>query len=977
MMLWALLIAYAALVTHDFYLHVNRWLYISVDDGLANEAYTLASQGRYGFLSSPVLFGIDRHHGEFSYGPWYFYLAGALIWLFGYSLTLVRSIHLWVILGSIVAASAWFRGSGRAAATSTYGLTILFAFYTNQWPMVRPDSLVSLFAIALIVCAGLGLTRGGAGYWFGAGLAASCGAFTHLIASSLVASSIVLFVVAATRRWLEADNRPQRQRQLLTSLFAFACGGLLGAVMFYAAFGFRFSDQLRLFTAYRALVASTDSYSTVVARHLFVAFRYLSPRWLIYVTSVIVAGWALVASARLLSRDSRTLVYGVLLPPITVWTGYIISNGWYTNQHKGYSILHEVMIAWVLASIVWIAVTLASRRRSRLARAVPVLVGILLVAQGVRQIEWQLEAAVPRAAAVSRSVSIDDYIAHVLGHVPAQSTAWGSVMYGIQTPDRLQLVQVSEGVELMPRVDEHRRVELAPDYLLWGYPEMRDTAISVLRGGESLLGKVALSTMDSRYRVVSLVSAPPYGVTRVYARADATDRTPPLPDVSIFDPDSQRWVSRIARSVPAVFAAAAPATFAIGYGADPRPAAAARTVSAVLPSGRYLIRVGLTPGAGNTTHRLLVATSPEQRRQQVGDLGPEGDFASYLPHDRQVAMLAIHEGGPLDISQFDDGAGAGLGSIDVFAVDPPLEVDEVPNIHLLPPPDSWTPSTGVRTIAAAGGGLAVDGDATMDGYQLVSPKIAPDAGDRDRVMLHLDINVIQGRACVGVLNGTKTVWLVSPTQPHADVTFVKDDTRGFYVVSANCNPTGVGNVATRLSMSGGRYTIEPAALYTDRLMGALDRGAPTDADKLAEVPGLVTAPPLLPVTGRLLGAPARPITSADMAFQAAIVKASGEGWTIAGRADSAYSYLFQSKPRSLDRDSRLIVTGIVERGGVTFGLLIRNEWAVQVKVAEPGPFTVVIAPPKNSPYSIVAANFLEGSLDTSIRISKLAVTHAP
>ena len=178
--LWVVLAVYSALVAHDFYRLIDRWVYLSVDDGLANEAYTLVSPGRYGFLASPEISGLPRHHGEVSYGPWSFYLAAALIWLFGYSLTLVRSIHLWVILSTVVTASAWFRGSGRAAAATTFGLTILYAYLADQWPMARPDSLVSLFAVALfIVCAGLGLTRGGAR---ATGLAPAwprCGAFAQ------------------------------------------------------------------------------------------------------------------------------------------------------------------------------------------------------------------------------------------------------------------------------------------------------------------------------------------------------------------------------------------------------------------------------------------------------------------------------------------------------------------------------------------------------------------------------------------------------------------------------------------------------------------------------------------------------------------------------------------------------------------------------------------------------------------------------
>ena len=112
--LWMVVVTYAALVTHDFYQNANHWVFLSVDDGLANEAYALASQGRYGFLSSPELSGIARHHGEVSYGPWYFYLAAGLIWLFGYSLTLVRSIHLWVIAGLGGGGVRVVPGAGRA-----------------------------------------------------------------------------------------------------------------------------------------------------------------------------------------------------------------------------------------------------------------------------------------------------------------------------------------------------------------------------------------------------------------------------------------------------------------------------------------------------------------------------------------------------------------------------------------------------------------------------------------------------------------------------------------------------------------------------------------------------------------------------------------------------------------------------------------------------------------------------------------------
>ena len=63
--------------------------------------------------------------------------------------------------------------------------------------------------------------------------------------------------------------------------------------------------------------------------------------------------------------------------------------------------------------------------------------------------------------------------------------------------------------------------------------------------------------------------------------------------------------------------------------------------------------------------------------------------------------------------------------------------------------------------------------------------------------------------------------------------------------------------------------------------------------------------------------------------------------------------------------------------GLTIGLLNKGEWAAQLNVTEPGPFTVVIAPPRSGVYSVLLANALSGSLDTSIAITKLGIVHAP
>src|SRR5215471_3540525 len=117
---------YAAAVIHDFYANADRAVYAAVDDGEANISYSLATMGRYAFPASPVLLDMSRMQGQFNYGPWYFYLGAAF---------------------------AWLRGRDRVIAPSLFALAALYFFAVAEWPMVRPDSLVSAFAVTLVVSA--------------------------------------------------------------------------------------------------------------------------------------------------------------------------------------------------------------------------------------------------------------------------------------------------------------------------------------------------------------------------------------------------------------------------------------------------------------------------------------------------------------------------------------------------------------------------------------------------------------------------------------------------------------------------------------------------------------------------------------------------------------------------------------------------------------------------------------------------------
>lgn len=969
--IWISLVVYSVFVVRDFYRYVDRAVYVSTDDALANEAYALASQGRYGFLSSPILFGMPRHHGEFSYGPWYFYVGAGLIWLFGYSLTLVRSIHLWTIIGTVVAASCWFRGRAGAVAAAAFGFSILNCFEATQWPMARPDVLGSGFAVALVILAGLALTDDRPRYWFGAGLAAACGAFNHLIAWSLLPSCALLFAVAAGARLRSNAGRRDRGRALGARAAALSAGVLLGVTMFYASFGFRFADQARMFAAYRAQIASPASPLTLIGRHFDLAFGYLPRSEQALVWATLAAGWALIAAAAWRMPAARVTVHRYLLPPLVVWSGYLVSLGWYSNFHKGYAILDQVMAFWTAAAIVWSVVQILAATHTRGATIVSAMLAAIVLVLGVRHVQWKRQGGAD-AMRGQQWVSIADYTEHLLGQMPARATAWGTVIYGIQTPDRIQLVQFSEGHMLLTQVPQAaERQALAPDFMVWGYPEQRDTTLRVLRGGDALLSQAVALMPGVAYHLDSMVVGAPYGVTRIYGRRNADSPRPDaLPNVSVYDAEHRQWLSGIDGPLAVRFTSIAPVEFRIGFENEPPPATATRSVASDLPAGRYLLRVSVTPGAGPTTRRLAAAVPPKLLRQTMGERGPEGDFSSYFPDETTVMLVSVHDGGPLYVSQFDDGAGADIRAVEVFPISGLSAPENVPAFAPLPPLSAWVPVPGVRASAAPGGGLAIEGDATRYGYQIMSPAVA--AEPNAFVRMRLDVTVEQGRLCSGVLNGTGLQWIVSPDQLRPAGTFRMDDTSSFRVVAANCNTQDTAILPTRFTLRSGSYFAESLSLYTDRLMGSAVFAAPArDTDSLA---GVLTAPRGLSVTRGILAAPVIALRPANIFYRADIVRREQDGWIISGRAQGAYTYLLRMKDRYFAQDGRVLVKGRLERGGVTIGLLRDDQWAAQVNVTKPGNFTVVIAPPARGAYTIVVANDVPGNgADTTAVLTQFGV----
>ena len=811
--LWLGLLWFAVAVIHDFSVYIGRYPYLAVDDGLVNVSYALASEGRYGFLTSPTqgMTDIARNDGFFNYGPWYFWLGALLIHLFGYSLTLIRSIHLLVILAAALAAVWWFRRSPLPAAGFACGIGLLYVFDVAQWPMARPDIAVSGFAVAMVVAAGAAILSSRPALWFVAGLAAGCAALTHLIAWSMLPAVAAIVLLAQAGRW--------RERATVKAIGAVALGALASAVMFYASFDFRIADHWQSLTAYRDYFVEGERaprYQEVLATHLGFAFSFLSPQRRVLLAAALSVLSAGVLAAAVWRPPARPLVMAFVVPPMVVLVLYAVSLGTYPNMHAGYVILLQAFAVWLLAALVAVLPALVPRARSAL-----VFVLTLLVAgTTVVTINGQRHRENDRAEASRTWVPIADYVNAVVAPLPPRARVWGTLMFGAETPTRLELVQFNEGQRLAGLAPEAVRRALAPEYVIWGYPENRDGLMMGLRGEGNQLERLLTVAPEWRYRLVRLVAARPYGVTRVFARHAPTD-VMPLPSVEAYDAEAGQWTTGLGPATPAALQDAEPLRLRIGYAGAMTAHVAARSRRVELPAGRYLLTVTLRTDATLGRARVVMAAASLALDEEFGERGPQFDAGLYSAGDPSVQLVVDHAGGPLYVSQFDEAPEAEILAVTASII-PLLEnfSDErvAATLTPMPPLDEWSPDTASGVSATRGDeGLVVTGNTSQFGYQLASPPVAVTRGKP--TLLRLDWSPGGTRVCVGVLTGDSERWVVSPTEARTEYQFRVTDHDSMVVVFANCRSADDTAPRGQFVVRSVRYSTQlQEPFYTDLLV---------------------------------------------------------------------------------------------------------------------------------------------------------------
>ena len=824
--LTAAVVVYVAIVVHQFYTYIDHAIYLAVDDSLANTSFALAKHGRYGFPASPVLMGMSRNNGLFNFGPWYFFLGAGLIWLFGYSLTLLRSIHLAIVIGAIVAARAWLSdGRPRTPEWALFAVGLLWVFDPGQWPMVRPDIMVSGFALAFVLASGRAIHAGSSIWWFVAGVCAGCAALTHLVAWALVPAAGLVWATHALVPWRTSGD-PAARARTLKALAALVAGGVVAAVMFYASFGFRISDQFHFLQGYRTVtfaalqhnVAST-SYFALIVRHFSAAFGWFP----VGVQRAIVVVWvvaaALVAYACWRPDGARDDSLSRLMPPFVAWTCYLASLGLYANFHSGYTMLNQFLALWVTAAVARVLLRRAPVPVRPIAFAA--LAGVVLLATTALARQKVLRPNY-RVLHADTWVGIDQYVHEVLAAIPRGSTAWGTGIFGIENPDRLQLVQYVDAVLYAPLISPVERAALTPEFIVWGYPENRGIPSDVVMRQPTWPQSMDQWFPAVRYEPAALIAADPYGVTRVYVRRPRdTEPSRDVPAAAVFDSARHQWVRTVGPPSPVVLAVTpTPLRVETTRTEEPRWVEATHTYRGELPAGDYLVRVSLRTGADASAARMIVASSSPVVEVTRTELAPAGDICAFGAHDTMVQLLLRHSGGLAYVGHFDSTAAAAVDGIELVPLVPlsPTRLAAATTARPIAPAD-WVPYRGVGVTAEESGGeLVVHGNSSQYGYQIISRLL--DLTPGARIMLRIHIDRTDGSTCVGVLDKTTQRWLVSADRLSAQSQFNANESGGAYVVVANCNADASGNPTSQFTIRDATIEVESEAGYSDRFMKA-------------------------------------------------------------------------------------------------------------------------------------------------------------
>ncbi len=809
---------------------------INVDDSEGNVSLSFEKYGRYGFLASPTqgLYEVDRTHAFFNYGPLYFYVGAALVWLFGPSVGLFRMIHP-IGLFFIVILFLWTFRKTSLIGTALFAVSIYKMYLWSQWPLGRPDIMVSICIAAMLLCSARAIDRGSWSSWIGVGFFASSAATTHLIALGIIPAAGIIWLLSVI------PEVHSGKKQAVKSLSALVLGGVLGVLVYLAAIDFRLGD---LFILGRAQAGGyPKSFLQGLRDHGSYAWSAVT-RTKLYILAFVFGSTCVVAAAAVFRPIAeRRRVLSLVMPPVVVAVVYQLSIGFYGSNHSGYVIASQVTTLWAVSAFIAIMVAGIEERFGSLGRWVRITTrSATALAVLFSTASWARTPSLWEERSAG-NVNFEDYIRQVTESLPERAAVWGSLYFGVDAGDRTDLVQFLQMFGVVQqdfRVEERPR--LAPDFLLLSNYELDATTVQALDHQQSLIDTFTALFPKTRYRLARLVYAPPYGTTRIYERSTAADEGGQSDvTVSVNDGASRQWTGQLSAPLDVAFSPAEPVTAnLLIYSLKPKRSSSSAIVGN-LPPGMYVITVDIQRDNSDEAGEIL-ATPGRYFFWRNAYSEYSVPSALYWRGQTKITMVVDHLGGALYISRFEnkpapaDGEAPDLaaslygirkgpkgpvlagfdGHTGIRVISTRRVLPLADNTGRLkqveiPSPVAWTRlNSAVSVQGMDGGSVRIIGSVPPDSRLLQSAPVRLEANQR--FILSLPTSPATGAVEVGVLDSNGS-WLASPTMMPRRVVFETQHQTNATMVIMNSSPS-----LDVMVSPGTLMPVFPKELYVDRLM---------------------------------------------------------------------------------------------------------------------------------------------------------------
>lgn len=798
------LLFYVLAAIHIFFSHAKSAPVFTLDESLANVSFSMAELNRYGTQSIPLLDATNKpqFHDYFNYGPAYYLYGAGLTWLFGFSLVLLRFIHLLSIIFICVLALFFFLRKS-VSVGCVFSVYALYMYCHHHWPIIRCDTFCSVFAFLGLVCTGYAIRKISITAWFGAFFFTANAFFQHPITLPLLPALVAVWIVWFLSNKSKTDSWWKPDRRDMASFLAGLSGLVLALFLFMVLIDFRIFDIFEIYGNVKSIyhtkgpsdMNAFQAYTSHLSNHLRYAWgESNTAKWFSFVQYFV--GLTVVALMMRKNKPNWDCI-AYLAPPTFFGLCYQLGIGFYPNSFAGYAILIQLMVGWTSAA--FLALTIGAIKKRFASWDRPIESVLCLGIAGVALITALNSLKQPNnwQHMERQNTNFISYYNHVIDPLPLKAKVWGSGMFGMESSLRIELIKFPQGVFLAKHFPIEERLRHAPDYLILGHDEVRYYTDFLLRGDEDSLleNRDELSGFHYRYlalkeavtvfpawdyRLTGQVLTKTYGLTRIYSKTSiARDGQ----YIAYNNGESPQWWHTVEGDIDFDFTRCDPVTIDI-RSSSPFAMTANYSLKTDIEAGVYSLDVTVNDSSTDM-YGLIIVTPDSPHRTSYTLTGYDFISVPYFPGESPLRFLVDHPGGTMFISQFSSSTDVSFHVAKVQRVTG-MEIDHDSNYQQIPIPSltKWIPYTqsGAIVESVDKNSLRMRSDLTQWGYQVSSPAI-PVPSDMD-FELSLPLEVLQGCVGIGILDA-KGQWLKTPVQGKREIAFHSGPSKYITIVVSN------------------------------------------------------------------------------------------------------------------------------------------------------------------------------------------------